>query len=37
MEHNGVAVEDIIDGADIITADYVVDAIMDAKKTLQLN
>jgi|SRR5690625_4259771 len=37
MEHNGVDKENIIDGADIITADYVVDAIMAAKKTLQLN
>jgi len=37
MEHNGVAEENLIDGADIITADYVVDAIMEAKKTLQLN
>lgn len=37
MEHNGVAEEDIMDGAEIITADYVVEAIMNSEKTLQLN
>lgn len=37
MEHNGVKEEDLIDGADVITADYVVDALMSANKTLQLN
>ena len=37
MEHNGVAEEDVMDGAEVITADYVVDAIMNSKKTLQLN
>ncbi|MDQ0216753.1 putative peroxiredoxin [Oikeobacillus pervagus] len=37
MEHNNVAKEDIVDGAEVINADYVVDAIMESKKTLQLN
>lgn len=37
MEHNGVAEEDIIEGVEIITADYVIDALMNADKTLQLN
>ncbi len=37
MEHNGVAKEEVIDGIEIITADDVIDAIMNAKKTLQLN
>lgn len=37
MQHNGVAAEDIIEGAEIVDADYVVDALMAAKKTLQLN
>src|SRR5690625_730834 len=37
MEHNGVKEEDLIDGANVITADYVVDALMEAERTLQLN
>lgn len=37
MEHNGVDASQIIDGAEVITADYVVDAMMNAKKTFQLN
>lgn len=37
MEHNGVKREDIIDGIEVITADDVVNAIMNANKTLQLN
>lgn len=37
MEHNGVAEEDMIDGAEIITAGYVIDALMNSDKTLQLN
>lgn len=37
MEHNNVSKENIIDGAAIITADDVIDGIMNAKKTLQLN
>jgi len=37
MEHNGVKEEDLIDGANVITADYVVDAMMEAERTLQLN
>lgn len=37
MEHNGVTEEDLIDEAGVITADYVIDALMNSKKTLQLN
>jgi len=37
MEHNGVTKEDIIEGAEVITADDVIDGIMNTEKTLQLN
>ncbi|MEI3612604.1 DsrE family protein [Pseudogracilibacillus sp. SO30301A] len=37
MEHNGVNKEDLVEGAEVITADYVIDAVMEAKRTLQLN
>lgn len=37
MIHNGVDKDTLIEGADIIEADYVVDAVMEAKKSLQLN
>lgn len=37
MEHNGVKEENLVEGAEVITADYVIDAIMEAKKSLQLN
>lgn len=37
MEHNGVSKDNIIEGAEVINAPYVVDAIMAAKKSLQLN
>ncbi len=37
MQHNGVKEDDVIDGADIINAGYVVDALMNSNKTLQLN
>lgn len=37
MEHNGVKRENVIEGIEVITADDVVDAIMTANKTLQLN
>ncbi|MGM8365610.1 DsrE family protein [Virgibacillus sp. W0181] len=37
MEHNNVSEEDLIKGSDVIEAEYVVDAIMDAERTLQLN
>ncbi|HLS20528.1 MAG TPA: DsrE family protein [Bacillota bacterium] len=37
MEHNGVAEENLIDGANVVTADYLVDSMLNAKKTLQLN
>src|SRR5699024_4335382 len=37
MEHNDVSKENVIDAAEIVTTDYVVDAVMNAKKSLQLN
>lgn len=37
MIHNGVKEENLVEGSDIISADYVVDAVMEAKKSLQLN
>lgn len=37
MIHNGVAEDKLVDGAKVITAEYVVDALMAAKKSLQLN
>ena len=37
MEHNNVLEKDIIEGAEVINAGYVIDALMNAKKTLQLN
>ncbi len=37
MEHNNVKENNLIDGVDMISAEYVVDAIMKAKKSLQLN
>lgn len=37
MEHNGVTKEDIIEDAEVITADDVIDGIMNTEKTLQLN
>ena len=37
MEHNGVKREEVIDGVEVITADDVVDMIMNASKTVQLN
>lgn len=37
MIHNGVDKNTIIEDAEIIEADYVVDAVMAAKKSLQLN
>src|SRR5699024_2349935 len=37
MEHNGVSKENIVDGAEVISADYVIDALMNSKKSLQLN
>ncbi|WP_071395019.1 DsrE family protein [Bacillus tuaregi] len=37
MEHNGVSKDNILDAAEVVTADYVVDAIMNSKKSLQLN
>lgn len=37
MVHNGVSENDIVDGAELITADDVIDGIMNTEKTLQLN
>ncbi|HLQ72350.1 MAG TPA: DsrE family protein [Bacillota bacterium] len=37
MQHNGVKESDLVNGADKIDADYVVDSLMKAEKTLQLN
>ncbi|HLR60370.1 MAG TPA: DsrE family protein [Pseudogracilibacillus sp.] len=37
MVHNNVKEESLIDGSKVITADYVIDALMNSKKTLQLN
>lgn len=37
MIHNGVDEKTLVEGAEIIGADYVVDAVMAAKKSLQLN
>ncbi|HEY4565879.1 hypothetical protein GOP80_08900 [Planococcaceae bacterium Storch 2/2-2] len=37
MEHNGVKEEDLVEEAEIVSADYVVDAVMNSKRSLQLN
>ncbi len=37
MEHNGVTEADLFDEAEVINADYVIDALMNSKKSLQLN
>lgn len=37
MEHNGVSKDAIVEGSEIITADDVIDGIMNIEKTLQLN
>lgn len=37
MIHNGVDEDTIVEGSEIIDANYVVDAVMHAKKSLQLN
>ena len=37
MAHNGVESDQLVEAAEVIKADYVVDAIMHAKKSLQLN
>lgn len=37
MEHNGVSEDDLIAEGEVISADYVIDALMNSKKTLQLN
>lgn len=37
MKHNKVAEDSLLEQAEVVNADYVVDAIMEAKKSLQLN
>ncbi|EFM40214.1 hypothetical protein HMPREF0379_0072 [[Eubacterium] yurii subsp. margaretiae ATCC 43715] len=37
MKHNGVDEANLIEGAEIVNADFVVDGIMAAEKSLQLN
>lgn len=37
MIHNGVEKDTLVEGSEIVDADYVVDAVMNAKKSLQLN
>lgn len=37
MVHNGVTEDSIIDGAEVVQADYVIDALMESKRQLQLN
>lgn len=37
MIHNGVEEDSLLEGSEVINADYVVDAVMAAKKSLQLN
>ncbi|WP_343013369.1 DsrE family protein [Gemella morbillorum] len=37
MKHNGVDEANVIDGVEVVTADFVIDGIMAAEKTLQLN
>lgn len=37
MIHNGVKEENLLEVAQVVSADYVVDALMGAKKSLQLN
>lgn len=37
MEHNGVSEDSLVEGARVITADDVIDIVMDSEKSLQLN
>ncbi len=37
MIHNGVEEDNLVEGSEVISADYVVDAVMASKKSLQLN
>lgn len=37
MKHNGVSEDNLIDNIEIINADYVVSALMNAEKSFQLN
>lgn len=37
IKHNGVDDTNLVEGVDVVTADFVVDGIMVAEKTLQLN
>lgn len=37
MVHNGVEEDNLVEGSQVITADYVIDALMEVERTLQLN
>lgn len=37
MKHNGVSEDNLVEGVEVVTADFVVDALMASKKSLQLN
>lgn len=37
MVHNGVLEDNLLEGAEVVNAEYVIDALMESKKTLQLN
>lgn len=37
MIHNGVKEDNLVEAAQVVSADYVVDALMGSKKSLQLN
>ena len=37
MKHNGVDETNVINGVEVVTADFVIDGIMAAEKTIQLN
>ena len=37
MVHNGVEEDSLLDGAVVVNAEYVIDALMASKKSLQLN
>lgn len=37
MQHNKVDMNNLVEGIEVVNADFVVDSIMEAKKSLQLN
>lgn len=37
MQHNGVDEDSLVEGAEVVTANYLVDALTTAERTLQLN